>query len=153
MTDQVFPFRPGDWAVCANDTHIAKVKSVWDLNGEQLFDLIIYSLTGEKVGRESPAMGGPRSFEPACSMDGWERIAEPDFPIRVKWVADAGGRSQLRHWAGDRLPPANWKKPKRRPRIKRTIDPDYQRVLELIADGHNDPRRLASEVLGRKLAS
>jgi len=44
-----------------------------------LLDLVIFNRNGTRIGRQSPGMGGPRSFEPACSSQRWERIQRPDF--------------------------------------------------------------------------
>src|SRR5688500_13558015 len=113
----IFPFRPRDWA--AMGERVAQVKAVYEdpgAAGKVLLDLVIFSSSGERVGRESPAMGGPRTWEPACAAEGWERIAEPDFPLSLKWVEDGAGRQVAQYWTGERLPPANWKKPARRAR-------------------------------------
>lgn len=151
MSDErVFPFKPGDWV--SNDAdRVAQVKSVYGEGDEVLLDLVLYDWKGDKVGRESPACGGPRTFEPACSAEGWERVAEPDFPIRPTWVPTADGSGLVsRMWAGERLPPANWKpRPRRRTAVRPPQDDALRRALQAIADGHNDPRTLARTVLGR----
>ena len=147
----IFPFKPRDW-VSDNSGRVARVRTVYEGSpGEVLFDLVIYDREGTMVGRESPHMGGPRTFEPACATDGWHRISEPTFPIALKWVNE-GKRRTARYYAGDPLPPANWKKPKRRSRSRLLgiINDPYRKALEKIADGHNDARGLAAETLGRK---
>lgn len=150
----VFPFRPSDW-VTDGHGRVAKVRAVYEGEpGEVLLDLVIYSRSGERLGRVSPHMGGPKTFEPACSSEGWHRIKEPSFPIGVRWVSSKSGKSKtLDWWFGERLPPANWKKPARRVRgsLAAAINDRYRAALERIADGHNDARGLAKEVLGRKL--
>jgi len=60
-----------------NMPQIAKVKYIYP-DGD-VADLIFYSHTGEKLGRVSPAMGGPKGFEPACGLDTWVVIKEPKF--------------------------------------------------------------------------
>lgn len=142
-----YPFKPGDWVQDGGD-RVAKVKSVWDQNGEVLLDLVMFSHTGEREGRTSPAMGGPRTFEPACDAAGWERITPPVFPMVPKWVTNPDGSRTARMWGGDRLPPANWKPPVRKGRVV-ALSPDDRLVLALraIAEGHNDPRTLAISVL------
>lgn len=62
----IFGFKP----------RLAKVKDIYD---DGNLDLILYDHTGERIGRGSPAMGGPTSFEPYCSAEFWEPIEEPDF--------------------------------------------------------------------------
>lgn len=149
------PFRPGDWVVDQNENP-AQVKAVYEmarLDGqgtEVLFDLIRYDRDGDKLGRVSPSMGGPRSFEPACSIEGWRRIAEPSFPISPQWVPDGEGNVVSRYWAGPSLPLANYVPRKRRGRASKPtliFDEDFEKALKAIADGHNDPRALARSVL------
>jgi hypothetical protein len=160
MTDAGLPFKPGDWATDSSD-RIAKVKAIYRtpaIGGSEeeiLFDLIMYDWDGEKLGRISEAMGGPRSFEPACSIEGWRRIAQPEFPVSLKWRPSGKGKVTARHWAGETLPPANWTPRRRRSKAipQSLVGRDYDRLrkaLQEIADGHNDPRSLAKEVLGLK---
>lgn len=88
--------RKGDWVASRVDpgqfsSHIqlAKVKDVYrdpvdPLKGRWLMDLVFYARDGAKLGRVSPAMGGPRGFEPACTASLWAKIAEPDFEVLTK---------------------------------------------------------------------
>jgi hypothetical protein len=152
FTDDVqvvgLPFKPGDWAVDPCGERVAKVVRVYRCGEDVLLDLSIYSHKGERLGRTSPAMGGPTKTEPACDAKNWERIAEPDFPITIKWVPSSDGKVSARYWAGDRLPPANYvprpKKPKAKPATRRSDFPatldkeEYQHLVELFA-GANDP--------------
>lgn len=55
---------------------LARVKHIYD---DGSLDLVLYSRTGMRIGRESPAMGGPTSFEPYCNSELWEPIGEPKF--------------------------------------------------------------------------
>lgn len=143
------PFRPRDWVTDSSD-RIARVRSVYEGNpGEVLLDLVMFEHDGNQIGRISPACGGPRSFEPACSADGWERIKEPIFPIRLIWVPDGTGKKVLRFWAGKRLPPANWTPPRRRSALRLPAHDPLRAALEKIADGYNDARTLARIALGR----
>ena len=110
---ETFPVKPGDWI--SNDSgRVAKVKAVYGSTGELCIDLWLYDRKGERTGRESPACGGPRSFEPACSWDGWFRIDEPTFPAPLRWVPCGDGKVTARHVAGKRLPDRAWTKPVRR---------------------------------------
>ena len=140
----LFPFRPGDWVADVNE-RVGRVKTVgWCHFGhEVILDIILYSHNGDKTGRESPACGGPRTFEPACSARYWHRIAEPHFPIAIRWVEDEKGLKYARHYAGETLPPANWKKPVRKAkfRIPETNDRFTREELARIAEhfsGAND---------------
>jgi hypothetical protein len=71
--------REGDWVATrvgpeqfSSQIQIAKVKDVYrdpvEPRGDcWLLDLVFYGRDGAKLGRVSPAMGGPRGFEPACT--------------------------------------------------------------------------------------
>lgn len=48
---------------------------------EWVMDVVLYSPEGERIGRTSPAMGGPRHFEPAVPVEYWQRIQKPTFPL------------------------------------------------------------------------
>lgn len=78
-------FVEGGWAASVGACNelgfrprIARVKTVYD---DGALDLVLYSYTGERIGRESPAMGGPTGFEPYCHSELWEPIAKPDFNL------------------------------------------------------------------------
>lgn len=147
------PFRPRDWVAQKGDhSKVAKVRDVYrDDEGVVFLDLWIYSKDGDKIGRDSPPLGGPRNFEPACNAENWDRIKEPRFPITLKWVEGADGRRTAQYIAGEILPSANWTPKPRKPRSDPLVNPydEMRKTLEAIADGHNDPRALAKAVLGR----
>lgn len=155
------PFKPNDW-VADSGENIARVRRIYvDRNSttgadEILFDLVMYDRNGDKVGRISPAMGGPRSFEPACPISGWRRIAEPSWPVQVMSVPDPKrpGRSTMRYYAGPTLPPANYTPRKTKPRASSKLLRAYENnrfrlALMKIADGDNDARAVAKKALGR----
>lgn len=144
------PFMPGDW-VASPGSHerIAKVRSAYWHEGEILLDLWIYSRDGKRIGRESPALGGPRGYEPSCDASLWERISAPEFPVPLQWVVDGDGKQVAKFLAGGRLPPANWVPRPRKGRSSHKVDDALRRALEEIAEGHNDPRALARKVLGK----
>lgn len=76
-------FLPGGWVVRRDWQQLAKIKDVnpaWGSLGATL-DLVIYSRSGERVGRETPAMGGPRGFEPCCDAVEWAPIRQPAFAL------------------------------------------------------------------------
>jgi hypothetical protein len=82
------PYSKGDWLETTGDAHlqIAQVrKAYWYRNssGEvKLYaDLWIYNYNGDRIGRESPALDGPRTYEPHCDLEEFQRIQEPEFPI------------------------------------------------------------------------
>jgi hypothetical protein len=84
------PYRKGDWLETSGDQTLRIVqvrKAYWyrDSSGKiGLYgDLWIYDYSGDKLGRVSPSMGGPTSFEPYCDLSDYQRIAEPRFPIEL----------------------------------------------------------------------
>lgn len=150
MLNTMLPFKPGDWVVDSSE-RVALVKSVYRDGSEVFFDLYIYSDNGERLGRTSPVLGGPRAYEPYCSTAHWSRLeGQPDWPIRVKSIPTGDGRVTLARWAGNRNPkPANYIPRKRRGGSVR-IPPDdrLRKALEDIANGHNDARQRARQALG-----
>lgn len=60
---------------------IGRVKDSYFMNGEKLVDVIRYTHKGKRIGRESPAGGGPRGFEPACAAEHWKLIKAPNFKL------------------------------------------------------------------------
>jgi hypothetical protein len=144
------PFKPGDWVADTNE-RVARVRDVYFGNpNEVLLDLVLYEFDGTKLGRVSPACGGPRSFEPACPGEDWKRVKRPNFPMVPRWVPVPGSDySVCRYHAGDRLPALDWTPTRRRGGVyKLPPDDSYERALKEIAAGHNDPRTLAKKTLG-----
>lgn len=95
LTNGLGGFIEGAWVACDNpdQPRIAQVMDAYVLDGELLLDLVMYRRNGTKVGRVSPACGGPRGFEPAIPASAWGLIEEPDW----KWLA------QPRYHWGDRV--------------------------------------------------
>jgi len=60
---------------------VGQVKHVYpdSFGGGLLADIVLFAPDGRKLGRVSPAMGGPRGFEPACATELWTPIEPPDF--------------------------------------------------------------------------
>lgn len=81
------PVQKKDWVMEKDVQHplLGCVKDVyWDGTCQQwVMDLVLYSADGTRVGRQSPAMGGPRSFEPALTCECYNRINKPRFPIQL----------------------------------------------------------------------
>jgi len=76
-------FQRGGWVVRRDWQQLAQIKEftpAWGSFGATL-DLVIYSRSGERIGRESPAMGGPRGFEPCCEASNWVPIRKPAFSL------------------------------------------------------------------------
>lgn len=146
---QTFPVKPGDW-VSDGTGRIAKVRSVDRDEHGIMVDLYLYARNGEKIGRSSPVMGGPKTFEPACSWDGWYRIEEPSFPLRLEWQQKPNGTRCAEWSVGEKLPERQWVKPRRKAKAPVASPDEFRRALQSIANGHNDARGLASAVLGRK---
>jgi hypothetical protein len=106
QVDGTLPLRGNCWVMQGSGTNIriAKVRACYRSGGEVLLDLWMYSTEGEKLGRLSPALGGPSSFEPACTLDGWVRIEEPRFPLVQSWMPTGDG-AQAAGYAGTRVIP------------------------------------------------
>lgn len=97
---------PGTW-VC-NGNRVAKVREVHAPSSYEpagCYDLVFYGRDGERIGRESPAMGGPRGYEPFCSAGCWRAIEAPRFPLprygdlseKVKFKPSEGDSSKGAH--------------------------------------------------------
>jgi len=80
------PLKKKDWVIERDIQHpsLGKVKDCyWDGSAQEwVMDIVLFDADGNCIGRESPAMGGPESFEPAVPFEHWLRIAEPNFPLR-----------------------------------------------------------------------
>lgn len=81
------PFKRGDWVAETEGNHprIARVVAyhpVSEFNDEPAACLCLYAFDGTKIGRESPALGGPKGHEPFCSIEQWSLVEEPEFPLR-----------------------------------------------------------------------
>lgn len=73
---------PGTWAT--NGSRLGKIKEAYAPDGSSpsgAYDVVIYDRDGKRVGRDSPALGGPKQFEPCCSADLWRGIKAPKFPL------------------------------------------------------------------------
>jgi hypothetical protein len=80
------PFKAGDWVASLDDGRptIGIVKGCYGMDTEFgcCIDIIVYSPEGQKIGRSSPAEGGPAAFEPACPTKHYRKIQQPKFPLR-----------------------------------------------------------------------
>lgn len=74
-------FEEKQWIVRRDGAYIGRVKDVYEDEPYKLIDIVLYNRDGSRLGRESPAMGGPRDFEPACPQELWEPIKPPAFPL------------------------------------------------------------------------
>jgi hypothetical protein len=76
-------FSKGDWVVDTEDDHsplFGRVKEVWS---DGTIDVFVYAPHGEKIGRRSPACGGPKGYEPCLTASRFALIEEPAFPLKV----------------------------------------------------------------------
>ncbi len=142
------PARPGDWV--SNGIQLGRLHGISRFEGEVLIDIVLYGVDGTRIGRESPALGGPRGFEPMVPFEGWSRIRKPDFPLAPSWIPNEDGSSSLGYMHGEALPDLEWvpQEPRRASRVAVPRE-DLVEALRKISDGHNDPRGLAAAVLGR----
>lgn len=69
----------GDWVVRDDFQRLGRVKHIWADGSEGLLDIVLPHRDGTRWGRESPAMGGPKGFEPACPMERWTVIQKPNW--------------------------------------------------------------------------
>lgn len=88
VNNDPLPLKAGCWVMRGTGAHIeiARVKDCYWESGRVVMDLSIYDVNGTRVGRTSPAMGGPKTFEPACDLGDWKRIAKPKFPLDMLWL-------------------------------------------------------------------
>jgi hypothetical protein len=115
--EPVYPVKPGDWVAHRyNDTRFGRIKDVMIDRGETLVHIVLYSHSGEKIGRESAILGGPRTYEPCCDYSNWHRIDKPDFPVSLKWIDNGDGTMTPRYRSGPALPDRKWIRPVRKPR-------------------------------------
>lgn len=146
-TVQTLPAKPGDWVVAKHDLgRVAKVKDVYRDEHGVAVDLVLYARSGDVIGRESPAMGGPRTFEPSLNYEDWERIDDPKFPIELRWIPDKEDPTRnVAAYAtrGKRLPDLEWTRPVRKSKTVRARKPstDFNPEMEAAA------RRMAAQEL------
>lgn len=90
--EPVLPISQGDWVAYSNgiNSTLGRVRSAYFSDGKVFMDVVLYDFDGRRIGRESPAMGGPRGFEPALEFDdGWQRVEVPRFPIERRMIRQA----------------------------------------------------------------
>lgn len=80
------PFRKGEWVAetgCGQPA-FGKVRECFfcQIDKKWCFNLVLYSLNGDKIGRMSPSNGDPSTFEPGCPCDRYAKIKQPLFPIK-----------------------------------------------------------------------
>ena len=79
--------KPRDWVVDIEDDWrplFGRVKNVWD---DGTIDVVVYAPHGEKIGRRSPAYGGPTGYEPCLTAARYALIEPPVFPLAVERYA------------------------------------------------------------------
>jgi hypothetical protein len=110
------PVKPGDWVESKYGCKVATVKDVYRESADVvLVDLFIYDRDGNKVGRESPVLGGPRKFEPALDWKDWKRIERPSFPIVLRNIPVGNGKVTIGYASLAKvLPDREWVRPKKR---------------------------------------
>ncbi len=81
--EAILPVWNTDWIVSTDGQQLCKVRSVYSMDGTIYMDLYLYDAHGARLPRQSPVMGGPRTFEPSIEFypDQWLRVAKPNFPL------------------------------------------------------------------------
>lgn len=74
-------FQPGMWAMRADDVFRPMLGRIRSVHSDGSIDVVIFAADGDRLGRVSPAMGGPSSFEPCCGAENWIPIERPDFDL------------------------------------------------------------------------
>jgi hypothetical protein len=150
------PFKKGDWVESKEGSlQVGIVKDCYWSSGykgspdEILVDLFLYDYDGNKVGRESLALDGPRSFEPCLTASDWKRIEKPGFPIEIRYMPTDpdpvdGVKYVLRHATlAKHLPDRQYVRPRRKGKFKAPV------VKTPSPNGFN----LEAEILGKRLAA
>lgn len=77
------PFRKGEWVTERDSTRpmFGIVSDCYDSLGQIMIDLKVYRADGKRLGRVSPACGGPRNMEPCLAADRFTKIGKPAFPV------------------------------------------------------------------------
>lgn len=77
----IVPLRAGQWAAQfdVDSPVFGTIKDSYPEEG--MIDLVVYDWRGNKIGRVSPPMGGPTTFEPCCEAANYRRIEKPTFPM------------------------------------------------------------------------
>ena len=150
ITIHPLPAKPGDWVMGPPENPcVAKVKDICWFDGQVHVDLVFHDWNGHRIGRKSPACGGPRTYEPMVPWQGWHRIRKPVFPILAKWLPNENGSSSLGYDTGLPLPDRSWIRIEKQ--VREAMTPSSCDLLltacRAIAAGHNDPRTLAIQTL------
>lgn len=100
--DVLAPFASGNWVAQAPEfdrPKIAKVRDVYfDYAAKEwVADLVLYSAAGDRIGRESPRMGGPAGFEPCVPCSDWRAIKKPSFPLELDHSGYRDWKDSLRY--------------------------------------------------------
>ncbi len=77
------PFKQGDWVMRIGRARpmIGIVQDCYLVCGELSIDLVVYREDGKRIGRVSPACGGPRRMEPSLPALEFKKIRKPSFPL------------------------------------------------------------------------
>lgn len=75
--------KKGSWVCREDNRELGRVSEVFADEDGTYLNIVLYTPKGERIGRSSPAEGGPTSFEPACPAEDWVLIESPRFPLSV----------------------------------------------------------------------
>lgn len=144
MTEPVLPIVQGDWVARIEHTRYAAIgrvkQSYWDREpgGPVCMDVVLYDTGGVVIGRTSPAMGGPKTFEPAVEFgEWWQRIEKPNFPLISKLVGIPSKENPGKVTLVETLYHATGLKPKAARTKQRKQSRDFPRAKAIVIKSTN----------------
>lgn len=86
--------KKGDWVsdFGSDIPQLGRICGTFELDGVLYINVVLYDREGTRLGRVSPALGGPRKFEPALDGRLWTVIERPSFPLPITQIDDDRGR-------------------------------------------------------------
>jgi hypothetical protein len=149
---QPVPFKKGDWVESKHgNLQVGIVQDCYWSSGAGYgpdvvqVDICLYDYKGKKVGRASPAQGGPRTYEPCLLASDWKRIEKPIFPIVICSIPSEDGTRVTLDYAtmSEALPD------------REHIRVAPKRALKLSPVKTTSPNgfNLEAEILGKRLAA
>ena len=103
-------FLKGEWCIRDDDwcDVVARVLRTWP---DGTMDLVLYDHAGNRIGRRSPRMGGPKGYEPCCPQSRYRRISKPEWPLEKRLdggIVACPSRGSCRNGPWSRLRRTTW---------------------------------------------